>query len=286
MDRRWHSMGGNIDRRPEPCPTGGPAGRSTRRERAFQNWSIALVVAVAVMGAACDSNGSGDKAVPESQAGGAPDAGGSAYRPEIDPDNFVAEIDNPLFPLKPGTVYRLRGETEDEVEHETITVLDRTKEVMGVTTTVVKDAVSVKGEFVEFTYDWYAQDRDGNVWYFGENTAEYEDGKVVSREGSWEAGVDGALPGIIMNADPQVTDSFRQEYFQGEAEDMYWVVETGGSIKVPYGSFDNVVHVLEWNPLEPKIVGEKYYAPGVGLVWERALSGGKEIFELLDVKQP
>jgi hypothetical protein len=249
---------------------------------------VAVVVAASLtlLGASCDSNDStsnGTGSRPASSRGTPADAAEAGYQPDINPSDFVDKIDNPLFPLEPGTVIRLRGETEDEVEHETITVTGRTKSVMGVATTVVKDVVSVGGEPVEFTYDWYAQDREGNVWYFGENTAEYEDGKVVSREGSWEAGVDGARPGIIMNADPQVTDSYRQEFFKGEAEDMYWVVATQGSVKVPFGRFDDVVHTLEWNPLEPKIIGEKYYAPGVGLVFERALSGGKEVFELLDV---
>ena len=247
---------------------------------------IAILVGMALAtGAACDGGDpASGGAQPRSSSPSAREAAAtSRYRPNIDPDQFVDRIDNPLFTLEPGTVYRLRGETEAAIENETITVTDRTKKVMGVTTTVVKDVVSIKGEFVEFTYDWYAQDRDGNVWYFGEDTAEYEDGKVVSREGSWEAGVDGAQPGIIMNANPQVTDSFRQEFYEGEAEDMYWVVSTEGSIKVPHGRFDNVVRTLEWSPLEPEVVGEKFYAPGVGLIAERALSGGKEVFELLDV---
>jgi hypothetical protein len=165
-------------------------------------------------------------------------------------------------------------------------VTDRTKDILGVTTTVVRDVVRVEGELKEFTYDWYAQDRDGNVWDFGEDTAEYENGKVVGKHDSWEAGIDGAQPGIIMNASPQVTDSYRQEYFKGEAEDMFWVTATGGSITVPYGRFDDVVHILEWSPIEPKIVVEKSYAPGVGLLAERALSGRKEVVELLDVSRP
>jgi hypothetical protein len=211
------------------------------------------------------------------------DQAGPEYRPHIDPHDFVDDIDNPLFTLEPGTVFRLRGETESGIEHETITVTNRTKSVLGVTATVVKDVVRVDGRLAELTFDWYAQDRDGNVWYFGEDTAEYEHGHIVSREGSWEAGVDDAQPGIIMSAAPQVTDSFRQEHYRGEAEDMYWVVGTGGSIRVPYGAFDNVVHTLEWTPLEPQIVVEKFYQPGVGLVMERALSGGKEVVELIDV---
>lgn len=210
----------------------------------------------------------------------------SGYEVDIDPADFDERIDNPYFPLEPGTVFRLRGETEDGLEREKITVTARTKEILGVTTTVVEDVIRVHGELAEFTYDWYAQDRDGNVWYFGEDTTEYEDGKVVTREGSWESGVDGAAPGIIMSADPEVTDSYRMEYYEDHAEDMYWVVATGGSKRVPFGGFDDVVRTLEWSPLEPRIVVEKFYAPGIGLLAERALSGPKEAVELLDVIEP
>jgi hypothetical protein len=210
----------------------------------------------------------------------------SGYSPVVDPSNFVSVIDNPYFPLEPGTVWRLRGLVEDGVEKERIRVTEDTKGILGVTTTVVKDVVRVDGEIAEFTLDWYAQDRDGNVWYFGEDTAEYKNGEVVSTGGSWEAGVDGALPGIIMNADPQVTDSFRQECYEGEAEDMFWVVATGGTRKVPAGTFENVVRTLEWTPLEPRIVVEKFHAAGVGLIAERALSGGLEEVELLEMTKP
>jgi hypothetical protein len=252
--------------------------------------AVALASIALLGGVACQSNEETPRATrsratssPGGQAGVAALAAEAKYRPEIDPADFVDEIDNPLFTLEPGTVFKLRGETEDGIENETIAVTDRTRSVMGVSTTVLKDVVRVNGEIVESTFDWYGQDKEGNVWYFGENTAEYENGKIINRHGSWEAGVDGALPGIIMNADPQVTDSYRQEYYKGEAEDMYWVVATDASIKVPYGRFDNAVQVLEWNPLEPKVVVEKFYAPGVGLVGEHALSGGKENVDLLDV---
>jgi hypothetical protein len=241
----------------------------------------ALTAVLIVTAIACDPGGP-DVTAPRQQSPTIP-ASDSGYRPDIDPSNFVDVIDNPLLPLEPGMVFNLRGETEDGVEHETVRVTARTKEVLGVRTTVVKDVVRVDGELAEFTYDWYAQDRDGNVWYFGEDTAEYERGEVVSRQGSWEAGVDGARPGIIMNAHPQVTDSHRQEYYRGEAEDMYWVVATGESRSVPFGDFENVVRTLEWSPLEPNVVVEKFYAPGVGLLAERALAGGKENVELLRV---
>ena len=211
--------------------------------------------------------------------------GAAVYRVDIDPANFVARVDNPYFPLEPGTIFRLRGETEDGVERETITVTGRTRKILGVATTVVKDVVRVGGELAELTHDWYAQDRDGNVWYFGERTAEYENGEIVDRHGSWQAGVDGAQPGIIMKADPQVTDSCRQEYYKGEAEDMFWVVKTGGSRSVPAGDFENVVRTLEWTPLEPRIVVQKFHARGVGLISERALSGPKEFVQLISIKR-
>jgi hypothetical protein len=250
------------------------------RESAFLAVSLGMAtLALALLATSCN----GDASTPRRAAAIEP-AGDDPYSVEIDPADFVAVIDNPYFPLAPGTVFRLRGETEEGIEREKITVTHDTRVVMGVTTTVVKDVMRVGGEIVESTYDWYAQDVEGNVWYFGEDTAEYSDGEVTSRDGSWKAGVDGALPGIIMSAAPQVTDSYRQEFFAGEAEDMFWVVQTGLTKSVPHGRFDDVVRVLEWTPLEPRVVVEKFYAPGVGLISEHALSGGTENVELLDVR--
>jgi hypothetical protein len=203
------------------------------------------------------------------------------YSVEIDPQGFVERIDNPYLPLLPGSRWRLKGRTADGREVDTITVLGRTRQVMGVTTTVVRDVVRLEGSLAEKTWDWFAQDLRGNVWYFGEDTAEYRGGEVVSRAGAWEAGVNGALPGIVMPADPAVNDASRQEFARGEAEDMGWVVQTGVRATVPFGSFDGVIRILEWSPLEPRIVAEKLYAPGVGFLAEEALSGGLERFELV-----
>lgn len=210
----------------------------------------------------------------------------TGYSVEINPDDFVKTIDNPYFPLEPGTKWVLKGETDQGREVDTIRVLEKTREVMGVTTTVVLDIVTINGELAEKTWDWYAQDSAGNVWYFGENTADYENGKKVGTAGAWEAGVDGALPGIIMAAEPKVTDSFRQEFYKGHALDMFWVVRTDVTKKTPYGRFDNAVHTLEWSPLEPDVIVEKYHARGVGLIAEKALAGGKEIFELVRFGKP
>ncbi|HET7478507.1 MAG TPA: hypothetical protein VFJ72_03200 [Rubrobacteraceae bacterium] len=207
----------------------------------------------------------------------------TSYDPKIDPANFVRLVDNPLFPLKPGTVYELQDKSSRGVEHETVTVTDHKKTILGVSTTVVEDVLKLHGQLEEKTSDWYAQDKQGNVWYFGEDTATYKNGKVDSREGSWKAGVHDARPGIIMNANPQVNDAYRQEYYRGHAEDMFWVIDDHGSVQAPYGSFHNAVLTLEWTPLEPNVVSEKYYAPGVGLVAERDLAGGNEHFELVRV---
>ena len=249
-----------------------------------------MIMLVALVGAAC----SPDEEPSIARAGRSPSQVSTAssisedggYAVDIDPADFVDRIDNRYFPLEPGTVFRLRGITDDGIENETVRVTDRTRTVMGVRTTVVKDVMRTDGEISEWTHDWYAQDREGNVWYFGEETAEYENGKILNRHGSWEAGVDGALPGIIMNATPQITDSFRQEFYEREAEDMFWVVATDETKSVPMGRFDNTVTVIEWTPLEPTIVVTKTYGPGVGLLSERALSGGKENVELVEVRHP
>jgi hypothetical protein len=210
------------------------------------------------------------------------------YAPQIDPSDFVNEVDNPYFPLKPGTTWVYEGQTEEGAERVEDTVLRETRRVMGVECVVLRDRVWLNGELIEDTVDWHAQDREGNVWYFGEDTIELENGKVVSTAGSWEAGVDGALPGIIMPADPKVGDSYRQEYYEGEAEDTAEVISRNGAalndaVSTPYGSFSKDVLVTEdWNPLEPDILEHKYYAPGIGLIGEVKVTGPSEKIELVD----
>jgi hypothetical protein len=161
-----------------------------------------------------------------------------------------------------------RGKTEHATEGDIVEVTFDTKNVMGVECVVVDDRVTEDGELTEHTYDWYAQDKKGIVWYFGEDSNEYENGRVKSTGGSWEAGKDGAKPGIIMPADPKIGKAYRQEYYKREAEDMARALKLDGSAKVPYGSFDNVLVTDEWTPLEPNISEHKYYAPGVGNVLE------------------
>lgn len=208
---------------------------------------------------------------------------GEPYAVVIDPANFVSKIDNPYFPLAPGTTFVYEGKTEDGLEHTETSITHATKVILGVTCVEVNDRVTVDGELAEQTLDWYAQDKDGNVWYFGEDTKEYEKGEVVSTKGSWEAGVDGAQPGIIMKANPQVGESYRQEYYKGEAEDMAEITSLAGSTSVPFGSFDNLLVTKEWTPLEPDIVANKYYSKGVGLLLEETVKGGSERVELIDI---
>jgi hypothetical protein len=203
----------------------------------------------------------------------APIVEGETYTQAIDPAMFVDHVDNPFLPWVVGTKFVFDG-----TEHVEVTVLPDTKEILGVQTTVVRDQVFHGSELIEDTLDWYAQDRQGNVWYFGEQTAEYENGKVTSTEGSWQGGVDGAQPGIVMLAQAQVGDSYRQEYLEGEAEDLAAVTATSGQVSAPAGSWSgaDVLVTEEWTPLEAKAREQKTYARGVGLVEAHLLKGGKE----------
>ena len=146
------------------------------------------------------------------------------YEVTVNPADFVAQIDNPFLPLTPGKVFRYEGESEDGHEVNTITVTHQTYTILGVACTVVEDTVFVNGQLIEATTDWFAQDLDGTVWYFGEASRAYENGVLVSTEGSWEAGQRGAMPGIAMPANPVPGAPYRQEYEKGVAEDRAQVV--------------------------------------------------------------
>jgi hypothetical protein len=202
------------------------------------------------------------------------------YNPAINPADFTATIDNPLLPLVPGSRYVYQG-GDETVE---VTVTPDMKSIMGVPCIVVRDTVTVGGEILEDTYDWYAQDSEGNVWYFGEDTKEYENGEVVSNEGSWEAGVDGAKPGIVMHAvQPAAGSPYRQEYYPCEAEDMAEVVSLDEAVTVPFGQYGNCLQTREFTPLEPDVNEYKYYCEDVGLVLEVDVGTGART-ELVDVQ--
>jgi len=197
------------------------------------------------------------------------------WNPNIDPSSFVSIVDNPYFPLTPGTTHRFADPRGGETL--VIEVTGRTKTILGVRTIVVIETGSENGQVVEIAENWFAQDRDGNVWYFGEATQDFDNGVPGSTQGSWEAGVNGAKPGIIMLAQPEMGDAYFQEHAPGVAEDMASVQQLGLSATTPAGSYSGVLKTKEWNPLESSSVEHKYYAPGIGLIREEKAGRGLEL---------
>jgi hypothetical protein len=205
------------------------------------------------------------------------------YSPAIEPANFVEAVDNPFWPLTPGTIYHYGGVRGHTPQSDVEVVTRQTKVILGVTSTVVRDTVFEHGAPIERTFDWYAQDRQGNVWYMGEDSFERKNGRFVKASDSWESGVGGAEPGIIMPADPQPGDAYRQEYYPpGEALDEARVLRLDGAAHVPYGRFSGLLVTSERSPLEPQ-TEQKYYARGIGEIAERVVKGHHEAFELLSV---
>ena len=215
-------------------------------------------------------------------------AAGMYEVPDVTTVDFVDVVDNVYWPLIPGTVYVYQSEADDELTVNQVAVTYEKKVVMGVACTVVYDVEWVNGLISEETFDWYAQDTGGNVWYFGEDTMEYvydDDGNLleISTEGSWEAGVDGATPGIVMLADPEVGLSYRQEYYEGEAEDMGKVLSLNAGVFIDLGEFGDCLKTKEWTHLDPGVIEHKYYAPGMGLVFIEELKGKTVHVELVVV---
>jgi hypothetical protein len=208
--------------------------------------------------------------------------GGGIYHPVIVPANFEAVIDNPLFPVLAGTTFVYESQTSEGLEHDDFIITHATKDILGVTCTVVHDIVSLEGVVIEDTFDWFAQDTQGNVWYFGELSLQLENGVVVGNEGSWEAGVDGASPGIVMKAQPVIGQLYRQEFLIGDAEDVAAAVGANSSAVVPYGSFDHCLETEEFSALDVGVIEHKFYAPGVGLVLETDINTGERT-ELIDI---
>lgn len=206
-----------------------------------------------------------------------------ATLPVLDASSVVETVDNRFWPLTEGSRWIYEGEDEGEFEHIEVTVEPGRRDVMGISAVVVRDVVTLGDGVVEDTFDWYAQDGDGNVWYLGEDSKEIEDGEVISSAGSWESGVDGAQPGVIMWADPaaQIGEPYYQEFYEDEAEDKAEVVRLGDTVTVAAGTFDGVLVTREWNPLEPDLFELKYYAPGVGLILEEIEEGGEARIELI-----
>lgn len=212
-------------------------------------------------------------------------AGHSSYEPRLDPTQFSTTIDNPYFPLPVGRVLVYTGTKDGQTQKDTVTVTDRTKRVAeGITARVVTDVATHGSTLLEKTEDWYAQDRQGNVWYVGEKTAAYAPDGTVDTSGSWEAGVHDAEPGIVMEAQPRVPDAYRQEFSpRDEAQDTAWIVDTNATQKVPYGTFHHAVASLEASVVEPGAYDKKVYGKGVGIIYEQAITGDSEIAKLVSV---
>ena len=203
----------------------------------------------------------------------------AAYQPHIDPAEFGPVVDNPYFPLTPGTKFEYAETSDDGKYANEIEVTRETKEILGVKCVVVHDVVKNGDKILEDTFDWYAQDLKGNVWYFGEDTKEiHKDGKV-NTEGSWQAGVDGAQPGMVMPAKPAPGEPYRQEYLAGEAEDMGQIIAIDESVTVPYGTLTGCVRTKEWSMLESGSE-KKWYAKGIGFVREEAPDGNSVLISV------
>jgi len=242
----------------------------------------ATLVATAFV--ASDAASSADRPASSSRAATPP----GPTLPVFDPADFTRPVTNVYFPLTPGLVTRLHGRDEDESFVEKVPVTHRVKPIAGVTATVVRDVVRrSNGVVAETTDDWYANDNQGNVWYLGEDTATYDEhGHLQDREGSWEAGKAGAQPGIIMPADPRPSRADFMEYSRGVAEDQAWVVQRRTRVHTPGGRFTDVVRTFEWSRLEPKVISQKWYAAGLGIIAERDVSGGDEHFWLVSSHKP
>jgi len=201
--------------------------------------------------------------------------------------DFVSRVDNPWFPLVPGTTFVYRGVKDGKSARDVFTVTHAAKTIQGVRCTAVQDRLYLAGRLEERTTDWYAQDSRGNVWYFGESTAELDRaGHVTSTEGTWQAGRDGAQAGIYMTARPTVGQSRRQEYYKGHAEDHFSVLSLRAPISVPYVRSNRALLTKEWTPLEPGTLDHKYYLRGIGEVKEVTVKGPTELAELVSVRRP
>ncbi|MBA2325456.1 MAG: hypothetical protein H0V95_02280 [Actinobacteria bacterium] len=226
-------------------------------------------------------------------AGGSAGASGGSDLPrgaepvELDPADFTTEIDNPYWPMTPGTRWTYREVDEEGKELQVVVVVTtETKKIAnGITARVVRDTVTQDGQLIEDTFDWYAQDKDGNVWYLGEDTAEFENGQITTKSGSFEAGVDGAEAGIAMPAEPRPGLKYRQEYYKGEAEDNGEVLSTKEMAEVPFGLFKKVLLTKDTITIEPDVLEYKLYAKNVGPVLVLGVSGGGGREELISVDQ-
>ncbi len=212
------------------------------------------------------------------------DLGGGIYAPAVNPASFVDGVDHPYFPLQPGVTLVYEKHTDRGIEHIEVTTTRKQKVILGVTCVEVRDVVTLNGVPIEDTLDWFAQDLWGNVWYFGELSMNFENGELVSLDGSWKAGVDDAQPGIVMKAEPRIGDVYRQEFLIGEAEDIAEVFSLTATAVVPFGRFVNCVQTEDQTAIEPDVEELKHYAAGVGFVLTINTKTGERT-ELVDIVQ-
>jgi hypothetical protein len=210
----------------------------------------------------------------------------AAQAPASQPRAFARQIDNPWLPFRPGTEWVYRGVKDGKPARDVVRVTNATRVIDGVRSTAVSDRLYLRGKLAERTTDWYAQDSRGNVWYYGEATAELDaSGHVKNTEGSWRAGVDGAKPGIVMPARPRVGQSFRQEFYKGQAEDHFQVLSLSATVRVPYVASKHALLTKEWTPLEPDVLDHKLYVRGIGMVKEQTVKGGDERAVLVSLRR-
>jgi hypothetical protein len=203
------------------------------------------------------------------------------------PAHFVRHVTNPWFPLRAGTTLVYKGAIDGKAARDVFAVTRRTRRIQGVVTTAIRDNVYLDGKLAERTTDWYAQDDHGNVWYFGESTAELDgNGKVTSREGSWLAGVKGARAGIFMPARPRTGRTYQQEFFAGHAEDRFTITSLAARVSTPYVTTAHGLRTKEFTPLEPGVLGAKLYVYGIGGVAEQSITGAPEQLALTEVTPP
>jgi hypothetical protein len=234
--------------------------------------SIAVAIAVLAL-VACGGGGSKSSSSSSLPQGTKP--------VKLDPADFTTNIDNPYWPIRPGSHWVYREVENGDTQLVDVTVTNQTKTLDGIEARVVHDRVSRNGETLEDTYDWYAQDSDGNLWYLGEDTAEYENGKLKTKEGTWAAGVNGAEPGVVVPASPRQGMRYREEYYAGHAEDGAEVLSVNSQVQVPFGRFRNALLTRNYSTIEPTVEEMKLYAKGVGPVMELLVSGGSGRTELL-----
>jgi hypothetical protein len=240
----------------------------TARERTSRHRTLAIGAACVLAALSVSACGGGDDQPGAGPRGSLPQG---SVPVRLDPADFTTRIDNPYWPMALGSRWEYRSDEGRIV----VTVTAKKKTVEGIEARVLRDMVTGEdGKPIEVTDDWYAQDSTGNVWYLGEDTKEYENGKISSTQGSWENGVDGAQAGIIMPARPDVGLSYRQEYYKGEAEDRAKVLGVDAKAKVPFGSFENALETEDTTPLEPDVVEHKFYVKGIGPVLKTSGSGG------------